>query len=116
LFGPTAAAARLETSKAFSKAFMARHGIPTARFETCDSLAAALRVIRSGDLGWPIVLKADGLAAGRGVVIAEDDQSAEQAATAAMGSARRYGSAGDRLVLEECLSGPEVSFFVVCDG
>ena len=115
LFGPTAAAARLESSKAFAKAFMARHAVPTARFQTCDSLDEALAVIRGGRFGFPVVLKADGLAAGKGVVIAEDRTTAEAAAVAAMGT-RTFGQAGDRIVIEECLTGPEVSFFVVCDG
>jgi phosphoribosylamine---glycine ligase len=115
LFGPTANAARLESSKAFAKAFMARHGVPTARFQTCDSAEAALRVVESGELGWPLVLKADGLAAGKGVVIADDRAAAESAIVAAMRD-RRFGSAGDRIVVEECLVGPEVSFFVVSDG
>jgi phosphoribosylamine--glycine ligase len=115
LFGPTAAAARLESSKAFAKAFMARHGVPTARFRTCDALDQALASVRAGELGWPVVLKADGLAAGKGVVIADDRAAAERAVVAAMGD-RRFGAAGDRLVIEECLSGPEVSFFLVCDG
>jgi len=115
LFGPTAAAARLESSKAFAKAFMARHRVPTARFRTCDTLDDALRVVRSGEFGLPVVLKADGLAAGKGVVVAEDQATAEAAAVAAMRD-RRFGASGDRLVIEECLAGPEVSFFVVCDG
>lgn len=115
LFGPTQAAARLESSKAFAKAFMTRHGVPTARFETCDSLDAALRAIRSDAFGFPVVLKADGLAAGKGVVIAEDRAEAEAAATAAMAE-QRYGAAGERLVIEEYLQGPEVSFFVMSDG
>jgi phosphoribosylamine---glycine ligase len=115
LFGPTAAAARLESSKAFAKAFMARHGVPTARFHTADSADQALGIVRAGELGWPVVLKADGLAAGKGVVVAEDRATAEDAIVAAMGD-RRFGAAGDRLVIEECLSGPEVSFFLVCDG
>lgn len=115
LFGPTAAAAQLETSKAFAKAFMARHGVPTARFHTAHSQAEALEVVRSGRFGWPVVLKADGLAAGKGVVIATDLAQAEDAVTAAM-SGGRFGAAGERLVIEECLAGPEVSFFVVCDG
>lgn len=115
LFGPTAAAARLESSKAFAKAFMARHGVPTARFETCDSLDQALAFVRAGELGWPVVLKADGLAAGKGVVIADDRATADAAIVAMMGD-RKFGAAGDRLVIEECLRGPEVSFFVVCDG
>src|SRR5471030_756887 len=115
LFGPTAAAARLESSKAFAKAFMARHGVPTARFHTCESLDEALASVRAGELGWPVVLKADGLAAGKGVVIAEDLAAAESAIAGMMGE-RKFGAAGDRLVIEECLIGPEVSFFVVCDG
>lgn len=115
LFGPTAAAARLESSKAFAKAFMARHHVPTARFVTCESHDAALRVVHSGEYGWPVVLKADGLAAGKGVVIAEDRQAAEAAVTSVM-TDRKFGVSGDRLVIEECLAGPEVSFFVICDG
>src|SRR5438309_1630390 len=79
LFGPTAAAARLESSKAFAKAFMTRHDVPTAKFQTCDSLVAAMRAIRSDDFGFPVVLKADGLAAGKGVVIAENLREAEAA-------------------------------------
>jgi phosphoribosylamine--glycine ligase len=115
LFGPTAAAARLESSKAFAKAFMARHDVPTARFHTCDSLDEALASIRTDELGLPIVLKADGLAAGKGVVIAEDRPTAERAIAEAM-QQRKFGAAGDRLVIEECLRGPEVSFFLICDG
>ncbi|MBI3399918.1 MAG: phosphoribosylamine--glycine ligase [Acidobacteria bacterium] len=115
LFGPTAAAARLESSKAFAKAFMARHGMPTARFHTCHSLDEGLAVLRSGEFGVPVVLKADGLAAGKGVVIAESRDAAEAAMVAAMGE-RKFGAAGERLVIEECLTGPEVSFFLVCDG
>ena len=115
VFGPTAAAARLESSKAFAKAFMARHGVPTARFEVVDSADAATDVLRSGGFGFPVVLKADGLAAGKGVVIAQDLSAAEAAVHDAMDD-RRFGDAGLRLVIEECLSGPEVSFFVVSDG
>ena len=115
LFGPTAAAARLESSKAFAKALMARHGVPTARFQTCDTPADALACVRSGVLGFPIVLKADGLAGGKGVVIAANRTEAEVAITASM-TERRFGDAGARLVVEECLSGPEVSFFVMSDG
>ena len=115
VFGPTAAAARLESSKAFAKAFMARHGVPTARFEVVDSASAAIDTLRSGRFGFPVVLKADGLAAGKGVVIAQDLSAAESAVRDAMDD-RRFGDAGLRLVIEECLSGPEVSFFVVSDG
>src|SRR5499427_10134485 len=115
LFGPTAAAARLESSKAFAKAFMARHGVPTARFRTCASADEALAAVRSGEFGLPVVLKADGLAAGKGVVVAEDRASAERAVRDAMED-RKFGAAGDRLVIEECLRGPEVSYFCICDG
>ena len=115
IFGPTAAAARLETSKSFAKAFMRRHRVPTARFQTCSSLDAALTTVRSGLFGIPVVLKADGLAAGKGVVIAQTQSDAEDALIAAMHE-RKFGAAGDTVVIEECLSGPEVSFFLVCDG
>lgn len=115
LLGPTAAAAQLETSKAFAKAFMARHGVPTARFHTCNSAEEALATVRSGSFGLPVVLKADGLAAGKGVVIAQTLDAAEEAIAAAMVGGR-FGEAGHRLVVEECLSGPELSFFVLSDG
>src|SRR2546423_2524855 len=115
LFGPTAAAAQLESSKAFAKAFMAGHSIPTARFRTCASLDEALDVVRSEELGTPVVLKADGLAAGKGVVIADNRAAAERAVRDAMED-RKFGAAGDQLVIEECLQGAEVSYFCICDG
>jgi phosphoribosylamine--glycine ligase len=115
IFGPTASAARLESSKAFAKNFMARHGVPTARFHVADSLEDVLRVLKGGSLGWPVVLKADGLAGGKGVVVSPDLPGAEATAQAVM-SQRKFGSAGDKIVLEEFLTGTEVSFFVVCDG
>jgi phosphoribosylamine---glycine ligase len=115
LLGPTAAAAQLETSQAFAKAFMARHGVPTARFHTCNSADEAMHIVRSGQFGFPAVLKADGLAAGKGVVIAQTLAEAEEAIEAAMVGGR-FGAAGHRLVVEECLTGPEVSFFVLSDG
>ena len=115
ILGPTAAAARLESSKAFAKTFMAQQGVPTARFHIAESLADALRVVRGGAFGFPVVLKADGLAAGKGVVIADDLQTAEATVRAAM-SQRKFGAAGERLVIEECLHGSEVSFFTVSDG
>jgi phosphoribosylamine--glycine ligase len=115
LFGPTQAAARLESSKAFAKDFMTRHGVPTARFRVCAAADDALHAIRSTEFGFPVVLKADGLAAGKGVVIAGDRHEAEAAIRASMQDAR-FGTAGSRLVIEECLAGPEVSFFVVADG
>jgi phosphoribosylamine--glycine ligase len=115
VFGPTQAAARLESSKAFSKSFMARHKVPTARFRTCESRDEAHLAITQGEFGWPVVVKADGLAAGKGVVIAGTSAEAHDAVSAAM-TDRRFGPAGARVVLEECLEGPEVSFFVVADG
>jgi phosphoribosylamine--glycine ligase len=115
IVGPTKAAAALEWSKSFSKDFMARHRVPTARFLVCDSAAAALAAVASGEFGYPLVLKADGLAAGKGVVVAEDRAAAEDAVRATMVD-RRFGAAGDRIVLEEFLAGEEASYFVLCDG
>jgi len=115
LFGPTAAAARLESSKAFAKAFMARHGVPTARFRVCASLDEAIAAVRAEQFGAPVVLKADGLAAGKGVVVAPDRAAAERAVLDAMRD-RKFGTAGETVVIEECLQGPEVSFFCICDG
>lgn len=115
IVGPSATAATLESSKAFAKAFMQRHRVPTARFRACTTLDEALALIGSGEFGWPIVIKVDGLAAGKGVVIAEDRASAEAAVVAAMRD-RRFGAAGDCVVIEEHLNGPELSFFVLTDG
>lgn len=115
LFGPSRAAAQLECSKVFAKAFMARHGVPTARYRACDSAEAAHAIVESAELGFPVVVKADGLAAGKGVVVAPDRASADAAIRGAM-EERQFGDAGARLVLEECLAGPEVSFFALCDG
>jgi phosphoribosylamine--glycine ligase len=105
IFGPTAAAAQLEGSKSFSKDFMIRAGIPTARYTTATTLEEARRAI--ADFGFPVVLKADGLAAGKGVVIAQSHQEAESALPALL---------GQRLVIEEFLRGEEVSFIVLSDG
>ena len=115
IFGPTRAAAQLECSKAFAKDFMTRHGIPTARYRVCNSAEEAKAIVAAGELGLPIVVKADGLAAGQGVVVAADRASAE-AAIEQMMDARQFGEAGARVVLEQCLTGPEVSFFALCDG
>jgi phosphoribosylamine---glycine ligase len=115
IFGPPRAAAQLECSKAFAKGFMARHGIPTARYRVCETAAAARAVIAGGEFGFPVVLKADGLAAGKGVVVAANRDQADDAIRAAMDD-RQFGAAGARLVIEECLIGPEVSFFALCDG
>jgi phosphoribosylamine--glycine ligase len=115
IVGPTAAAAALESSKAFAKAFMARHRVPTARFQICHAPDDALREIARGELGYPIVIKADGLAAGKGVVIADDRAAAETGVHDAMVS-RRFGAAGERVVLEEFLYGQEASYFVLAAG
>ena len=115
VFGPSRAAARLETSKAFAKDFMQRHRVPTARYRVCTSADDALAAIRSGEFGDALVVKADGLAAGKGVVVAPDLASAEAAVTAAMVD-KAFGAAGASVVLEEMLSGPELSFFVVANG
>jgi phosphoribosylamine--glycine ligase len=115
IFGPSQAAAALESSKAFAKAFMERHRIPTASFRVCDSAAAAREVLDSGEFGYPVVLKADGLAAGKGVVIAEDRPAADAAVRALMVD-RQFGAAGERVVFEEFLVGEEASYFVIADG
>jgi phosphoribosylamine--glycine ligase len=115
IFGPRRVAAQLETSKAFAKDFMKRHDVPTARYRVCDTSADALSAIRSGAFGESLVVKADGLAAGKGVVVAETRAVAEAAVHAAMVD-RAFGEAGSRVVLEERLEGPEVSFFVIADG
>lgn len=115
LFGPTRAAAELESSKAFAKRFMARHGIPTARFAVCADERQALAAVGGDRFGFPVVVKADGLAAGKGVTVAADRGAAEAAVRDAM-VARRFGDAGAAVVVEECLTGPEVSCFAVSDG
>ena len=115
VFGPTRAAAQLETSKAFAKDFMHRHAVPTARYRVCTNADEAIAAIRSGEFGDALVVKADGLAGGKGVVVAPDRATAESAVRAAMVD-RSFGDAGTRVVLEELLHGPEVSFFVIADG
>jgi phosphoribosylamine---glycine ligase len=115
IFGPRRGAARLESSKVFAKQFMARHGVPTARFRVCDNPASAHAIVASGELGFPVVIKADGLAAGKGVVVAENRAAATDAVRGAM-EERQFGDAGSRIVIEECLHGHEASFFVLCDG
>jgi phosphoribosylamine--glycine ligase len=115
IVGPTRRGAALESSKAFAKDFMTRAGIPTARAAICHDLEAALDAVAGTTFGLPVVVKADGLAAGKGVVVAETREEAEAAVRAAM-EARQFGPAGDTVVIEECLTGPEVSFFVLADG
>jgi phosphoribosylamine--glycine ligase len=112
-FGPSAAAARLEGSKAFAKDFMARHGIPTAAYGQFTDIEPAVRFIREN--GAPIVVKADGLAAGKGVIIAQTTAEAE-AAVHDMLAGNAFGEAGHRVVIEEYLEGEEASFIVMADG
>jgi phosphoribosylamine--glycine ligase len=112
-FGPTAAAARLEGSKGFAKDFMARHGIPTAAYGTFTEVAPAIEFIRAH--GAPIVVKADGLAAGKGVIVAQTTTQAE-AAVLDMLAGNAFGDAGHRVVIEEFLEGEEASFIVMADG
>lgn len=112
-FGPTAAAAQLEGSKAFTKDFLKRHNIPTAAYQNFSELPAALDYIRQQ--GAPIVIKADGLAAGKGVVVAMTLAEAERAATDMLAGGS-FGDAGTRIVVEEYLDGEEASFIVITDG
>lgn len=112
-FGPDAAAARLEGSKIFSKEFMARHGIPTAGFRIFDDADEAERYVR--EAGRPLVVKADGLAAGKGVTVAKDADEAAEAIDRIMRK-REFGDAGARVLVEETLVGEEVSYHVVSDG
>ena len=115
IVGPSKAAAALESSKSFAKDFMQRHGVPTARYAVCDSAGAARAFVERGEFGYPLVIKADGLAAGKGVIIAEDRAAADAAVRQAMVD-RTFGSAGERVVFEEFLVGEEASYFVLADG
>ena len=113
IFGPRKAAAQLESSKDFAKQFMQRHGIPTAAYQTFTDSAQAHAYIDAQ--GAPIVIKADGLAAGKGVVVATTLQEAHDAVQAMLGDAS-LGQAGARVVIEACLTGEEASFIVMADG
>jgi phosphoribosylamine--glycine ligase len=112
-FGPSKAAAQLESSKSFAKEFLQRHRIPTAHFAICDSIDEVLEALPHFHA--PVVVKADGLAAGKGVVICKTKEEAASAA-AEMFSGKSLGEAGRRVVLEECLTGDELSFLVLSDG
>ncbi|HGM5308562.1 phosphoribosylamine--glycine ligase [Serratia marcescens] len=113
IFGPTQAAAQLEGSKAFTKDFLARHRIPTAEYENFTDVEPALAYVRSK--GAPIVIKADGLAAGKGVIVAMTLQEAEEAVRDML-AGNAFGDAGHRIVVEEFLDGEEASFIVMVDG
>jgi phosphoribosylamine--glycine ligase len=111
--GPTKAAARLEGSKIFAKQFMQRHRIPTARFMVAEHFEDAIKAL--GGFGLPVVVKGDGLAAGKGVVVARSREEAEKTLVEFMHE-KTLGSAGERVVIEECLTGEEMSFIVLTDG
>ncbi|ERI53474.1 phosphoribosylamine--glycine ligase [Pseudomonas sp. EGD-AK9] len=113
IFGPTAAAAQLEGSKAFTKDFLARHQIPTADYQNFTEIEPALAYLR--EKGAPIVIKADGLAAGKGVIVAMTMQEAEDAVRDML-AGNAFGEAGSRVVIEEFLDGEEASFIVMVDG
>lgn len=115
VFGPSAAAAEIEGSKVFSKEFMARHGIPTAAFRIFDRSERARAYLESSEATYPLVLKADGLAAGKGVMLVDDARAAIDGAQAML-SGDAFGSAGRRIVIEQKLAGREVSYFALCDG
>lgn len=115
VFGPSKKAAEIEGSKVFAKEFMGRHRIPTGRFRVTDNFDQARKILASGEFGFPVVLKADGLAAGKGVVVCPTVQKAEETA-GEMLVQKRFGPAGRRIVIEEFLRGREVSFIVVTDG
>ena len=115
IVGPSREAARLETSKVFAKDFMQRHGIPTARYRVAASADEAIKILRSGELGnesSPVVVKADGLAAGKGVVVARSRDEAEKA----LADLVALGSAAEHILIEEALTGPEASVLLFSDG
>ena len=113
IFGPTQAAAQLESSKDFAKAFMKRHNIPTAEYQTFSDIEKAHQYVN--EKGAPIVIKADGLAAGKGVIVALTEQEAHDAIDFMLGE-NKLGDAGARIVIEEFLTGEEASFIVMVDG
>lgn len=115
IVGPTRAAAQLEGSKIFAKDFMSRHHLPTAAFTICETPESAYDIISSKIYGYPVVLKADGLASGKGVVVAQDETQANQAIQDMMVE-KKLGEAGTRIVIEEFLEGREASLLVFSDG
>lgn len=115
IFGPSAEAAQLESSKVFAKLFMERHKIPTPPFQICGSYQEAEDIIKKDDFGYPLVIKADGLAAGKGVVVCNDQKEALNAAKLMMVE-KKFGPSGERIIVEQCLTGQEMSFMVISDG
>jgi len=115
IFGPSRKAAELEGSKVFAKQFMARHRIPTGRFRVAETPTQAQRILKSGEFFFPLVIKADGLAAGKGAIVCPSLRAAEEALDMIMVE-RKFGEAGKRVLIEEFLKGKEVSFIVISDG
>jgi phosphoribosylamine--glycine ligase len=115
IFGPNKKTAELEGSKVFAKQFMERYKIPTGRARIADSPEQAAKIINSGEFSFPLVVKADGLAAGKGVIICKKLKEAEQAVNSIMVE-RKFGEAGKRVLVEEHLTGKEASFIVLSDG
>jgi phosphoribosylamine--glycine ligase len=115
VLGPTREAAQLESSKVFAKDFMTRHGVPTAQYATCREPEEALAFLDSREALYPIVVKADGLAAGKGVVVARTAQEAREAVRRIMKD-KEFGTSGDRIIVEEFLEGVEASYIVFTDG
>ena len=116
IFCPSRGAAEIEGSKAFAREFMARHNIPSPRFEVCSSLEDALAFVDRAPFGYPYAVKADGLAAGKGTVLVDKAEDARAAVEEMMGEKKVFGSAGAKVVMEEFLRGEEVSFLVFSDG
>ena len=115
IFGPRKNAAELEGSKVFAKEFMERHKIPTGRFNVAYSPVQAHGIVDSGEFGFPVVIKADGLAAGKGVLICKDKEGAHEAVETVMVE-KKFGESGNRAIVEEFMTGKEVSFIVITDG
>lgn len=115
VLGPTKNAAQLESSKIFAKDFMKRHNIPTADYRTFEDSESALSYLKSSEARFPIVVKADGLAAGKGVVVSQDEQEACNAVERML-VAKEFGAAGERIIIEDCLRGTEASYIVFTDG
>ncbi|MCX7973384.1 MAG: phosphoribosylamine--glycine ligase [Candidatus Aminicenantes bacterium] len=115
IFGPSRKAAEIEGSKIFAKQFMVRHRIPTARFQIADTPEIAMKIIRSGEFLFPMVIKADGLAGGKGAIICNNLKKAEETVHNLMVK-KQFGPAGERIIIEEYLRGHEASFIVISDG
>ena len=115
IFGPNKKAAEIEESKAFAKQFMNRHKIPTARYRLANTADRALEIVKSGEFSYPLVVKADGLAAGKGVIVCPSPDKADEAVHRIMGI-KEFGEAGNKVVIEEFLTGKEVSCIALTDG